>query len=237
MGVYMDLKGTTQPDFQLGKGGPKFQNTAGDIHFHAPNLIDYVDLFANVLRATGNEIVLNANAPGTGSNRTYTLKRPTSGMSQAIELHLPPTYGSSGQFLKTDGAGNLSWDTAGGGGGGGSSYFVFSASNSTALNYVGPQVMPLLGRITEVRAYVQAGGGAVTIDVTRYSENYGPTPTTTSVLNAPLLFSSVTGFFALGSLSVDPQLLMISPNDVLQLTFDGDTGGVTALSITITVTP
>jgi hypothetical protein len=39
-----------------------------------------------------------------GTNRTFTL---------------PDSYGTAGQFLKTDGAGVMSWDTASGGGGGG----------------------------------------------------------------------------------------------------------------------
>lgn len=115
MAIFLDLKGTTQSTVQFGKGGPKIQSSTGDFHFHTPNLADYVDIFANVLRATGNELVLNANAPNSGSNYKYTVKRPTSGMTSQLTLHLPPNYGSSGQFLQSDGAGNTSWASAGGG--------------------------------------------------------------------------------------------------------------------------
>jgi hypothetical protein len=168
MGVYLDLKGTTQTVFQLGKGGPKFQDTGGDFHFHTPNLVDYTDIFANVLHATGNELVLNANASNSGSNRKYTVKRPTTGMTQALTLHLPPNYGSAGQFLQSDGAGNTSWASAGGGGGG-IVYRGFGIGGivSTGTNVALPLLIRGAGTILSVKAYVRTApsGGAIDLDV------------------------------------------------------------------------
>ena len=60
------------------------------------------------------KIKLNA-ASGGGS---VSLKAPSTTTSNAaVELQLPVADGSAGQFMKTDGSGNLSFDTAGGGGG------------------------------------------------------------------------------------------------------------------------
>ena len=58
------------------------------------------------------KIKLNA-ASGGGS---VSLKAPSTTTSNAaVELQLPVADGSAGQFMKTDGSGNLSFDAAGGG--------------------------------------------------------------------------------------------------------------------------
>ena len=59
------------------------------------------------------KIKLNAASDG-GS---VSLKAPSTTTSNAaVELQLPVADGSAGQFMKTDGSGNLSFDTAAGGG-------------------------------------------------------------------------------------------------------------------------
>ena len=64
------------------------------------------------------------------SNAHYvSLKSPAhSSYSGNVVLTLPATDGSSGEYLKTDGNGVLSWDTPSGGGGGGSSSAVFTVT-------------------------------------------------------------------------------------------------------------
>ena len=68
------------------------------------------------------------------SNAHYvSLKSPAhSSYSGNVVLTLPATDGSSGEYLKTDGNGVLSWDTPSGGGGGGSSSAVFTVTVASA---------------------------------------------------------------------------------------------------------
>lgn len=118
MAVFFDLKGTTQQLFQIGKGGPKFKNASGILEARNAGDSAYVDLTAAILKAASDSIELNSDAAGSGADWKMTLARPASGMTQNLTLTLPANYGSSGQFLSTDGAGALTWASAGGGGSG-----------------------------------------------------------------------------------------------------------------------
>lgn len=51
---------------------------------------------------------------GGNSTHTSALQAPSSGMSGDVNFVLPPTNGTSGFVLKTDGSGNTSWAGAGG---------------------------------------------------------------------------------------------------------------------------
>jgi hypothetical protein len=112
MAVFMDLKGTSQTSFQLGKGGPKIRDNSGVIEARNAANSAYVDFVAEILRANGNSIVINNDSTGSGADWKITLARPTSGMTADVTLTLPPDDGTAGQFLQTDGAGNLIWATA-----------------------------------------------------------------------------------------------------------------------------
>jgi len=91
-----------------------------------------------ITTTTNQDIVLTPNGTGavtvkgTGSasgsvkfnsetnGRFIQIKAPAnSALSQDYTFTLPVNDGDAGQFLKTDGIGNLSWDTVSGGGGGG----------------------------------------------------------------------------------------------------------------------
>lgn len=108
MAIFMDLKGTSQSTFQLGKGGPKLKNNSGV--FEARNAADssYVDLVASVLKAASDSIQLNSDAAGAGADWVMTLARPASGMTGAVTYTLPAAP-TNGYVLQTDGSGNLSW--------------------------------------------------------------------------------------------------------------------------------
>jgi hypothetical protein len=54
----------------------------------------------------------------------------------ALQFKLPVADGSSGQYLKTDGSGNLSWATASGGGGGGDLVYISTQTVSSATTQV-----------------------------------------------------------------------------------------------------
>ena len=80
-----------------------------------------------IFRANGTgkvEIKGNNNAGAVQlncENNTHgvTIKGPAHSAGASYTLTLPVNDGDNGQFLKTDGAGTLSWDTVSGGGGGG----------------------------------------------------------------------------------------------------------------------
>ncbi|MGE0680766.1 MAG: hypothetical protein AB7P69_07640, partial [Candidatus Binatia bacterium] len=79
------------------------------------NNADSADAAATVskLNVSGDVIDINSDAPGSGADWKYTLQRPSSGMTAAVTLTLPPDDGSPSQVLQTDGNGNLSWASAG----------------------------------------------------------------------------------------------------------------------------
>lgn len=85
-----------------------FQNGTANLDVLNAVLRGDVDLRGNVdLRA--DEFDLNADAAGTGADWKYTLRRPTTGMSAAQTLTLPPSPGQAGQALVGDGAGGLQY--------------------------------------------------------------------------------------------------------------------------------
>lgn len=114
MGKFIDLKGTSQTSFQIGLSGPRVKNESGVVA--ARNAADgaYADLLGDILRAANNSIILNNDAAGSGADWLYTISRPSTGMTAAVTLTLPPDAGSSGQVLSTDGSGNTSWVTPSG---------------------------------------------------------------------------------------------------------------------------
>jgi hypothetical protein len=68
------------------------------------------------LNITGDSLVLNSDAAGSAADWTYTLARPAAGMTGNVALTLPVDDGTLDQYLKTDGAGALSWGTIAAGG-------------------------------------------------------------------------------------------------------------------------
>ena len=67
--------------------------------------------------AGGNDGTLQLNC--SANSHGVKIKSPAHSAGASYTLTLPVNDGDAGQFLKTDGIGNLSWDTVSGGGGGG----------------------------------------------------------------------------------------------------------------------
>ena len=61
------------------------------------------------LNITGESLTLNSDAVGSGTDWTYLIDRPTTGMTASITLTLPPIAGTAGQVLQTTGSGNTSF--------------------------------------------------------------------------------------------------------------------------------
>jgi hypothetical protein len=106
MGLFSNVRGTTQSLFQIQKGGANLVHSSGAIHvknaansafadFNALGLIsgDASQAGSVVIYGDANKVTF-AYASGQSDDSTYTWPKP-----------------DAGKFLKTDGSGNLSWDT------------------------------------------------------------------------------------------------------------------------------
>ncbi|MCX7689011.1 MAG: hypothetical protein N2045_13680, partial [Fimbriimonadales bacterium] len=117
--VWEDLVGTVNDRFALGLSGNQIKHVAGAIQ--ARNNADsaFVDLIGELLKAAGDDIELNYDASGSGADRKYVIRRPSSGMTEALTLILPAVNGTDGQVLaKKAGSGagiiELEWVSLGG---------------------------------------------------------------------------------------------------------------------------
>jgi hypothetical protein len=113
MGLFSDLVGTLKGNFQIEKGGVKLKNAAGALEVKAADGTTDAPITTSKVNVSGNAIDLNSAAVGSGADWKYSLKRPANGMTAAVDLTLPATDGTPGQVMQTDGAGNLSFATAG----------------------------------------------------------------------------------------------------------------------------
>jgi hypothetical protein len=106
---FIDLRGILGTILQLGINGLQLKSASGKIR--ARNAADDADapLVGSVIAASGDSLVLNEDAAGSGADWLMTISRPATGMSQALTFVMPANYGTADFVLKTDGAGNLSW--------------------------------------------------------------------------------------------------------------------------------
>jgi hypothetical protein len=76
--------------------------------------VGYVQVTANTGAGTPGYLELQSNDSGTGT-KILRIQPNSSATTTPQTYTFPTNYGSSGQFLKSDGSGGLSWDSAGGG--------------------------------------------------------------------------------------------------------------------------
>lgn len=110
--IWQDLLGTTKAFFRIGFTGPRLKNSGGNLLIRNPG--DSADAEATMakLNVSGNAVDINSDAAGAGADWKYTLQRPSTGMTAAVTLTFPPTDGSPGQALVTDGSGVLTFEDA-----------------------------------------------------------------------------------------------------------------------------
>jgi hypothetical protein len=113
MSLWSDLLGTVNSYFKIGLTGVRLKNSSGNLLVR--NSADSADAEVTVskVKISGDNYEINSDAAGSGADWKYTIARPTSGMTAAVTLTLPPDDGSSGQVLQTDGNGVLTWASAG----------------------------------------------------------------------------------------------------------------------------
>lgn len=113
-GLFSDLWGTTKAYFKIGGStGVRLKNNAGNLEVR--NTGDSADaaVTTSKVNVSGDVIDINSDAASAGADWKYTIRRPTSGMTAAVDITLPPNDGSPGQVLQTDGSGILTWASAG----------------------------------------------------------------------------------------------------------------------------
>jgi len=110
--IWQDLLGTTKSFFRVGLTGPRLKNDSGNLAVRNSSDSADADLTTAKLNVSGNSIDLNSDAAGSGADWKYILQRPSSGMAAAVTLILPPTDGSPGQAIVTDGNGALTFEDA-----------------------------------------------------------------------------------------------------------------------------
>lgn len=114
MSKMLDFIGTSVNSFKIAIGGVLLKNSSGNLLVR--NTGDSADaaITASQLNNSGDQLVLNSDAAGSGADWAVTIKRPATGMTAAYTYTVPISAGSPGQVLSTDGSGNTSWLTIAG---------------------------------------------------------------------------------------------------------------------------
>jgi hypothetical protein len=126
MAFFPDLIGTTLSYFKIGINGVRLKLSGSNLFIRNAGDTADAELTASKLNASGDDIVINSDAAGSGSDYLYTLRRPST-QTAATVLILPPTMGTAGQVLGTDGT-NTSWVSA-------ASTASCVSCDTTTLNY------------------------------------------------------------------------------------------------------
>lgn len=128
-GIFSDFWGTSKAYFKIGgTAGVRLKNSSGNLLVRDTGDTADAAVTVSQLNNSGDSIVINSDAAGSGADWSYTIQRPTSGMTANQTLKLPAGLGSAGQAVVTDGAGNWSYASAG-------DTSLCSKMDSTALAY------------------------------------------------------------------------------------------------------
>jgi hypothetical protein len=125
--------------------GKVIQNSTATItDIGQASFVGYTQVTANTGAGTSGYLELQSNDAGSG---TKTLRiQPSNAATTSTQTYTFPTdYGTGGQFLSTDGSGNLSWASGGGGSGGPvlESQIVISQNYTFTSNTNGLSVSPV----------------------------------------------------------------------------------------------
>jgi len=113
MGLWKDLLGILGDSLSLGLAGVRLKDSSGNLLVR--NAGDSADaaVTASKVNVSGDVLDVNSDAAGAGADWKYSIQRPSSGMSAAVVLTLPPTDGNASEVLTTDGNGVLTFQAAG----------------------------------------------------------------------------------------------------------------------------
>ena len=98
-GKFDDLFGTVRDFFRLGVQGPRIKSASGTIQARNPGDTAFIALQALLYQTFGNDFELNSGSTNTGADWRFTIRRPSTGMTESITLVLPSTPPAAGQAL------------------------------------------------------------------------------------------------------------------------------------------
>ncbi len=98
-GTFLDLRGTSFPEFQIGLLGPLLKAASGDIEARTADDSGYAALAAELFKTYGDDFELNAGATEAGDDWKLTLRRPSTGMSHNLIVVFPSADPAPGQLL------------------------------------------------------------------------------------------------------------------------------------------
>lgn len=104
-----DLIGTSAGYIKLALTGVRLKNVSGNLAVRNSGDTADAEVTASKVNISGNDLVINSDAAGSGADWSITLARPTSGMTASYTFTYPVNDGSPNQVLQTDGSGNTSW--------------------------------------------------------------------------------------------------------------------------------
>lgn len=166
--IQSDLAGTALTKFAVALGAARIYLKAISGGFAVRNADDSADaeLTASKVNVSGDVLVLNSDAAGSGADWLFTIQRAASGMTAAVTLTLPPNDGSPGQVLTSDGSGVLTWETPSGG----VSNMIQTDITALAFGDSSPVTMftkPANAKLLTVRIYVDTlfNGTAPTLSI------------------------------------------------------------------------
>lgn len=99
MSRFADLIGTVYSKFKLGIGGPQLKNNAGTIEARDTADAAYAAIAALLFKTYGNDFELNSGAAAAGADWKFTLTRPSTGMTHALQVIFPSADPSPGQAM------------------------------------------------------------------------------------------------------------------------------------------
>lgn len=114
MSIIQDLVATSSAYLKVSLAGVRLKNNAGNLEIRDTGDTADAEITTSKVNISGEEIVLNSDAAGSGADWLMTVKRAVTGMTENLTWTLPDNKGTAGQVLKTDGSGVLDWASAAG---------------------------------------------------------------------------------------------------------------------------
>lgn len=99
MPAFDDLFGTLQNFLRIGLTGPRLKNNSGNLQIRNTGDTAHAAIEASSVSATGDNIVINSDAAGSGNDWTLTLSR-NAGQTAALNVTYPTAKGTDGHVLR-----------------------------------------------------------------------------------------------------------------------------------------
>lgn len=96
---FLNLLGTVFNRFQLGFNGVFIKSNGGTLESRDSSDAAYAAVAGLLFKTYGDDFELNSGATSTGGDWTYTLRRPSTGMTHDLTVVFPATDPAAGQAL------------------------------------------------------------------------------------------------------------------------------------------